>query len=305
MRQADIEGEEEHMELSPLQTEEILNHFNDIQDGEFAEIAHALRDLATLPEILAAENPPLLPSDIVGVVRTLGKGAKRTALVISSASAALIASALAAAALTGVGPKPIVKFAQSTLRTIENSGKQIFGLSITPATSDPVQSTSETINGEVVPPHDAGSVQPTTAPEQVTNQEPSPATTQIQTPMEKQVAPILPPSPKSPTHETPKPQEVETNQNHSQTHTGSTPEPVESHSTSSASNQGEGEEKTSPENHLPAAGSPLPTATPTTSSTHEADDSMASSPTPNVSIFPLPDKSESSSNEGQAGSKKP
>ena len=119
-------------DISITDSESILSNFDEIRDGEFAELASALRDLSSMPETLAMGTPPLLPSQVTQVISTIGRSAKRTAAIITAASSALVATALAAAAISGVGPKPVVNFAKSTARAIENETKRIFNISPSP-----------------------------------------------------------------------------------------------------------------------------------------------------------------------------
>lgn len=106
------------MELSEVDTEYILEHFKDLKDGPFADLTSALRDLSRLPEVLAPANPPLMPSQVIKNVKPFKRSTGRNISTVIVATAIAVSTTLAAAALTGVGPKPLVEFAKSTIKVI-------------------------------------------------------------------------------------------------------------------------------------------------------------------------------------------
>ena len=83
------------VQISITDSEAILSNFKGISEGEFAELSAALRDLSSMPETLAAGTPPLLPSQVTQVISAIGRSARRTAAIVTAASSALIATALA------------------------------------------------------------------------------------------------------------------------------------------------------------------------------------------------------------------
>jgi len=122
-------------ELSVADSEFIFEHFDELTDGPFADLASALREIKALPETLAPKNPPILPSQVLDNVRVLGRATKRTAAIAIIVTSVAVASTLTAAALTGVGPKPIVHFAKSAVKSIEDVTKKIFNISVAPTTT--------------------------------------------------------------------------------------------------------------------------------------------------------------------------
>jgi hypothetical protein len=109
------------------ETENLLNNFKEIVDGDYSNLAHALRDLQASTTAAPQSTPPLLPSQAHNTIELVGRTAKRSVGFIVSVSSAVLASTLAAAALNGVGPKPIVEFAQTAAKNIESLTKDTVG----------------------------------------------------------------------------------------------------------------------------------------------------------------------------------
>ncbi len=233
-------------DISITDSESILSNFDEIRDGEFAELASALRDLSSMPETLAMGTPPLLPSQVTQVISAIGRSARRTAAIVTAASSALIATALAAAAITGVGPKPVVNFAKSTVRAIENETKRIFNISPSPeVTVVPTESATP----KAIP---STSSTPSTSPsEQSTSPSPSPSPTESHS----AVLPLLPlPLPTDDAkHDQASENEMKSS---SEPKSGATPESSEKAKNESTSSGKEGGESVTP-NPLPSSTSGL------------------------------------------------
>lgn len=147
------------IEISEVDSEYILEHFKELTDGPFADLSAALRELNTLPEVLAPAQPPLLPSQVMKNVKPFKRSTGRNATTIIIATALAASTTLGAAALTGVGPKPFVQFAKSTIKKIESVGSSVINLVAAPKAPDS--------QSEVVPTPTATaieSLQPTAQP---------------------------------------------------------------------------------------------------------------------------------------------
>lgn len=122
-------------ELSEVDTEYILEHFKELKDGPFGDLSAALRDLNAMPETLPPFEPPLYPSAVLKNVKPFKRSAKSAGATVIVAGAIAISTTLAASALTGVGPKPLVEFAKSTFKTIGTIGSSVVKFVATPITS--------------------------------------------------------------------------------------------------------------------------------------------------------------------------
>lgn len=122
------------MELSEVDTEYILEHFKELNDGPFAELSSALRDLNKLPEVLAPAQPPLLPSQVLKNVKPFKRSTGRRVTTVVVATAIALTTTLGAAALTGVGSKPLVDFAKSTFKAIGSVGSSVIKIVSSPLT---------------------------------------------------------------------------------------------------------------------------------------------------------------------------
>ena len=142
-------------ELSVEDTEYILEHFQDLKDGNFSGIASALCDLAALPETLAPDNPPLLPSQAIGTVLEFGRSTKRTASIAIAATGVAITTAFAAAALSGVGPQPVVHFVKAAVQSIEDATKKVFNITTAPLVPVPTNNNEGLTPTEVATPSSA------------------------------------------------------------------------------------------------------------------------------------------------------
>lgn len=162
------------------QTIELFDNFDSITSGPLADVASALRDLAALPETLGAASAPQIPADVVHLSHRIN----RNVTVAIAATGIAIASTLTAAALTGVGPAPVVKFAKKTFTAIAH----VF---TAPAQTSNVVETQpvaeEPINEEV--PITSTPAQPSALPD------PAPRPTPVQS--SQLVAPAAPAAPAS------------------------------------------------------------------------------------------------------------
>ena len=111
--------------LTIQESEYLLDNFLNVDSAENELLIAALRDLHENPAAPLSSMPPILPSQVKNVIDSVGRTAKKSAGFIVSVSGALLASSLAAAALNGVGPKPVVEFAQSTAKSIETITKKV------------------------------------------------------------------------------------------------------------------------------------------------------------------------------------
>lgn len=125
------------------QTTDLFDNFDSITSGPLADVASALRDLAALPDTLGAASAPEIPADVIRISHRFNR--KVTIAIAATGIAA--ATTLTAAALTGVGPAPVVEFAKKTFTAIA----RVFTQPSEPASGvETQQSTEEPIN-EVAP----------------------------------------------------------------------------------------------------------------------------------------------------------
>lgn len=109
-------------EFSLEQSEELIAHLKSGAPSEFEQLRSTLSLLAHVPELPPTSIPPVLPSGISQPVPLLPvKSTKpRRTIVTSVIVTGMFASAsLAAAAVTGIGPTPIVNIGHQTAKFVK------------------------------------------------------------------------------------------------------------------------------------------------------------------------------------------
>lgn len=101
-------------------SEELINHLKKGDTSQLPHLQSTLRLLARVPELSHSSVPPILPSEIGQSVRQISKTSKSHRTIITSILAAgiLTSASLAAAAVTGRGPAPIVAAAHESAKLI-------------------------------------------------------------------------------------------------------------------------------------------------------------------------------------------
>jgi hypothetical protein len=108
-------------DFSMEQSEELIANLKSAKPSEFQQLQSALNLLGHVTELPATSMPPILPSGISQPVPLLPvKSAKpRRTIVTSVIVTGILASAsLAAAAVTGIGPAPIVNMGHQTAKFV-------------------------------------------------------------------------------------------------------------------------------------------------------------------------------------------
>lgn len=109
-------------DFSEEQSEELISHLKSGGPSEFEHLRSALNLLAHVTELPPTSIPPILPSGITQPIPLLPvKSTKpRRTIVTSSIVIGILASAsLAAAAVTGIGPAPIVNIGHQTAKFVK------------------------------------------------------------------------------------------------------------------------------------------------------------------------------------------
>ena len=109
-------------EFSEEQSEELISHLKSGDHSEFEQLRSALNLLAHVTELAPTSIPPVLPSGItqpIPLIPVKSTNPHRT-FVTSVIVVAMFASAsLAAAAVTGIGPAPIVNMGHETANFVK------------------------------------------------------------------------------------------------------------------------------------------------------------------------------------------
>lgn len=108
-------------DFSIEQSEALIANLNSAQPSEFQQLQSALNLLGHVTELPATSTPPVLPSEIAQPVPLLPvKSAKsrRTFLTSVIVTGILASASLAAAAVTGIGPAPIVNIGHQTAKFV-------------------------------------------------------------------------------------------------------------------------------------------------------------------------------------------
>lgn len=111
-----------NVELSEELSEELVSHLKSGGPSEFEHLRSALNLLAHVTQLPPTSIPPVLPSGIAQPIPLLPvKSTKpRRTVVTSAIVVAILASAsLAAAAVTGIGPAPIVIIGHQTAKFVK------------------------------------------------------------------------------------------------------------------------------------------------------------------------------------------
>ena len=109
-------------EFSEEQSEELISHLKSGGPSEFEQLRSTLNLLAHVTELPPTSVPPVLPSGITQPIPLLPvKSTKpRRTIVTSAIVVGILASAsLAAAAVTGIGPAPIVNIGHQTAKFVK------------------------------------------------------------------------------------------------------------------------------------------------------------------------------------------
>ena len=109
-------------EFSEEQSEYVISHLKSGGSSEFEQLRSALNLLAHVTELPPTSIPPVLPSGITQPIPLLPvKSSKPRRTVVTSAIViGILASAsLAAAAVTGIGPAPIVNIGHQTAKFVK------------------------------------------------------------------------------------------------------------------------------------------------------------------------------------------
>lgn len=133
-------------EFSEEQSEELISHLNSGGPTEFEHLRSALNLLAHVTELPPTSIPPVLPSGITQPIPLLPvKSTKpRRTVVTSVIVVGILASAsLAAAAVTGIGPAPIVNIGHQTAKFVKGVAGAVSDV-VTGGNAQPVENQSTT-----------------------------------------------------------------------------------------------------------------------------------------------------------------
>jgi hypothetical protein len=109
-------------EFSMEQSEELIANMNSAKPSEFQQLRSALNLLGHVPELPVTAMPPVLPSGIAQPVALLPvRSTKPHRTIITSVivTGMLASASLAAAAVTGIGPAPIVNIGHETAKFVK------------------------------------------------------------------------------------------------------------------------------------------------------------------------------------------
>ncbi len=109
-------------EFSEEQSEELISHLNSGGPSEYEHLRSALNLLAHVTELPPTSIPPVLPSGITQPIPLLPvKSTKPHRTVVTSVIVVgiLASASLAAAAVTGIGPAPIVDIGHQTAKFVK------------------------------------------------------------------------------------------------------------------------------------------------------------------------------------------
>lgn len=133
-------------EFSEEQSEELISHLKSGGPSEFEHLRSALNLLAHVTELPPTSIPPVLPSGITQPIPLLPfKSSKpRRTFVTSVIVVGILASAsLAAAAVTGIGPAPIVNIGHQTAKFVKGVAGAVSNV-VTGGNADTVENKSAT-----------------------------------------------------------------------------------------------------------------------------------------------------------------
>lgn len=133
-------------EFSEEQSEELISHLKSGGRSEFEHLRSALNLLAHVTELPPTSIPPVLPSGITQPIPLLPvKSTKpRRTVVTSVIVVGILASAsLAAAAVTGIGPAPIVNIGHQTAKFVKGVAGAVSNV-VTGGNTEPVDNRSAT-----------------------------------------------------------------------------------------------------------------------------------------------------------------
>lgn len=133
-------------EFSEEQSEELISHLKSGGPAEFEHLRSALNLLAHVTELPPTSIPPVLPSGITQPIPLLPvKSTKpRRTVVTSVIVVGILASAsLAAAAVTGIGPAPIVNIGHQTAKFVKGVAGAVSHV-VTGGNAQPVENKSAT-----------------------------------------------------------------------------------------------------------------------------------------------------------------
>lgn len=133
-------------EFSEEQSEGLISHLKSGGPSEFEHLRSALNLLAHVTELPPTSIPPVLPSGITQPIPLLPvKSTKpRRTVVTSVIVVGILASAsLAAAAVTGIGPAPIVNIGHQTAKFVKGVAGAVSDV-VTGGNAEPVENKSAT-----------------------------------------------------------------------------------------------------------------------------------------------------------------
>lgn len=131
-------------------SENLIANFKSINSGPNADLAAALRALSKIDEVDSASKPDFYPSDAeyVEVIKFRSRRAARRTITTSIfVTGFAISATLGAAALTGVGPKPVINFAKKTISIVKEAATNVANVLIN-SDQAPIQ---DSPTSEVVP----------------------------------------------------------------------------------------------------------------------------------------------------------
>jgi len=144
----------EQKTFSVAQSEELIALLKTETSSEFEQLRSALKVLAHVPELTPSAVPPALPSTVhQTIVRLPLKSSKSHRTIITSLIAAgiLASASLAAAAVTGKGPGPIVAIANTTVKFMKEMVGAVTSVVTGNNSSVPQDQTNGTEQPEVQP----------------------------------------------------------------------------------------------------------------------------------------------------------
>ena len=144
----------EQKTFSVAQSEELIALLKTETSSEFEQLRSALKVLAHVPELSPSAVPPALPSTVhQTIVRLPLKSSKSHRTIITSLIAAgiLASASLAAAAVTGKGPGPIVAIANTTVKFMKEMVGAVTSVVTGNNSSVPQDQTNGTEQPEVQP----------------------------------------------------------------------------------------------------------------------------------------------------------